>query len=81
MEAFVFEKLRKRLLVAFGRAGIWRGRVCPGVMGGIEGTALTALDYRCEFSRTPDLFSKRDGICGNIHDFRICVFSSDPGET
>jgi hypothetical protein len=71
MEALVFEKLGKRLLVAFGGSGIGRGRVCPGVVGGSQGTALTALDYRCELRGTPDLFSNRYGIRGNIDGFII----------
>ena len=55
--------------------------MCPGVVGGSQGTALTALDYRCELRRTPDLFPNRGGICGNIGGFKIWVFPNDPRET
>lgn len=77
VEAFVLEELRKRLLVAFGRSGVGRSRVCPGLVGGGQGTALTAFDHRREFSRTPDLLSDGDGICSNVHNLRINVFAKD----
>jgi hypothetical protein len=48
--------------------------MCPGLVGGSQGTALTALDYRCKFRRIPNLFSDGDGVCGNIDECRIYVF-------
>ena len=73
VEAFMLEELRKRLLIAFGRS-IGRSRVCPGLVGG-QGTALTALDHRSKFRRTPNLLSDGDGIHGNIGGLRVDVFA------
>jgi len=80
VEAFVLEELRKRLLVAFGRS-IGRSRVCPGLVRGGQGTALTALDHRSKFRRTPNLLSDGDGICGNVGDLRINVFAESARES
>lgn len=80
VEAFMFEELRKRLLVAFGRSGIGRSRVCPGLVGGGQGTALTALDYRSKFRRTPNLLSYGDGIRGNVGDLGVSFFAKGERE-
>jgi len=81
MKAFMFEKLRKRLLVAFCRSSIGGSRVCPGLVGGGQGTALTALDHRKEFRRTPNLLSDGDGISGNVGDLGINVFAKGSRES
>ena len=80
VEAFMLEKLRKRLLVSLGRS-IDRSRVCPGLVGGGQGTALTTLDHRSKFRCTPNLLSNGDGIRGNVCDLGINIFAKGARES
>jgi len=76
----MLEELREGLLVALGSIGVGRSRVCPGLVGGSQGTALTALDYRRKFRRIPNLLSDGDCIRGNVGDLGTKVFTKDDRE-
>ena len=79
VEAFMLKELRKGLLVTLGSIGVG-SHVCPGLVGGSQGTTLTALDYRRKFRRIPNLLSDGDGIRGNVGDLGIKVFAKGAGE-
>ena len=51
--------------------------MCPGLVGGYQGTALAAIDDGCKFHRIPNFLSSGDGVRSDVDGPGVYVSTRD----